>query len=186
MFLKKLDIVSDVNKIATELDQILNTTPWTESNQIGIKHRLGAADSWRDAAGSLYNRDTGKQLGQEKDFTEWSIDSAWYVRQQIHELETNLGIKTGRVRFMNLPPRRGLSVHRDKEVRYHLVLKTNSKSFMALSSNVNIEYSSDLPVTALCFNIPQDGHWWRVDTTQTHWVYNGGDINRIHLVVCGL
>jgi hypothetical protein len=186
MFLKKLDICSDVNKITTELDSILNTNPWTESNQIGIKCRPGAADPWRDAVGSLNDPVTRIRLANEVDFTEWVVDNTWYVRQQIHELENKLEIETGRVRFMNLPPRRGLSVHQDKEVRYHLVLKTNIKSFMSLSSEVNIEYSSDLPVTALCFNMPQDGHWWRVDTTKTHWVYNGGDTNRIHLVVCGL
>jgi hypothetical protein len=186
MFLKKLDICSDVNKIATELNTILNTNPWTDSNQIGIKFRPGALNPWRDAVGSLNDPVTRIRLANEVDFTEWVVDNTWYVRQQIHELENNLGIKTGRVRFMNLPPRRGLSVHRDLEVRYHLVLKTNTKSFMSLSSDMNVEYPSDLPVTALCFNMPQDGHWWRVDTTQTHWVYNGGDTNRIHLVVCGV
>jgi hypothetical protein len=186
MFLKKLDIVSNVSEITAELNKILNINPWTQSNQIGIRHRPGALDPWSDAVGSLNDPITRARLSNEVDFTEWTVDNTWYVRQQIHELENNLGIKTGRVRFMNLPPRRGLSVHKDLEVRYHLVLKTNAKSFMSLSSDVNIDYSSDLPVTALCFNMPQDGHWWRVDTTKTHWVYNGGDTNRIHLVVCGL
>jgi hypothetical protein len=32
MFLKKLDIVSNVNEITAELDKILNINPWAESN----------------------------------------------------------------------------------------------------------------------------------------------------------
>jgi hypothetical protein len=32
MFLKKLDIVSEVSKIVAELETILNINPWTESN----------------------------------------------------------------------------------------------------------------------------------------------------------
>jgi hypothetical protein len=186
MFLRKLELSSNTDIISNELNRILEVNPWGNDNQIGLKHRVGADNHWKDAVGSLYDKNANLRLGVESDFTQWSIDQNWYVRQQIEILENTLGIKTGRIRFMNLLPRRGLSVHRDDEIRYHLVLSTNPKSFVAMATNFEIREQSDLPTTATCFHIPHDNNWYEVDTTQTHWVYNGGDSPRVHLVVCGL
>lgn len=178
--------MSDSDRVVDDLSKILEINPWGNANQIGLRHRLDVEDKWKDSVGSLYDRVNEVKLGSESDFTEWGIDQNWYVRQQIEILENTLGIKTGRVRFMNLLPRRGLSVHRDDEVRYHLVLKTNPKSFISVATNFEMMDQSDLPVAATCFHMPKDNHWYEVDTRQIHWVYNGGDENRVHLVVCGL
>jgi hypothetical protein len=186
MFLKKLSIQSDRRQVLSELGTVLQAREWGESNQIGLRHRPGATDRWGDAIGSLYNRRDNIKLDAETSFTEWTIEGDWYTRQQIELLQTTLGVQIGRVRFMRLLPKCGLSVHRDDEVRYHLVLKTNPKAYMARASNFVIPQNSAEPVVATCYHMPADGHWWRVDTRETHWVYNGGDEERIHLVVCGV
>jgi hypothetical protein len=74
-----------------------------------------------------------------------------------------------------------LSVHKDKEIRYHLVLKTNNNSYIC--QHINASQNSLNPI-AVCYHIPKDGNWYKVDTKRNHWVYNGGNEERIHLVVC--
>ena len=54
--------------------------------------------------------------------------------------------------------------------------------FRSFNTN-NDEY---LGIKANCYHLPMDGQWYKVDTTKTHWVYNGGDSPRIHLVVCAI
>ena len=186
MFLEKLLLQSDYTRVLTELDTILTSHEWGRNNQIGLRHQSGASDPWTDAVGSLYNRQEQIKISSESMFTEWTVNSDSYTRQQIEELQDSLGIEIGRVRFMRLLPKTGLSVHRDDEVRYHLVLKTNPTSYIACASDFVVEQNSSEPVLATCYHIPADGNWWRVDTRQTHWVYNGGWEERIHLVVCGV
>jgi hypothetical protein len=171
--------------IEIDLKRTLEQCPWGDRNQIGLRHRLGAKNIWTDAVGSLYDREKEVKLSTEDEFTEWSIDDTWYVRGAIERLQEQVG-NIGRVRFMRLLPKTGLSVHRDDEVRYHLVLKTNPKAYIARASNFVIERHSSEPVVSTCYHIPLDSHWWKVDTREVHWVYNGGDEERIHLVVCGV
>jgi hypothetical protein len=75
---------------------------------------------------------------------------------------------------MRLMPKTGLSVHADSSVRYHFVLKTNPHAYIAHTFQAG----------ALCFHIPADDTFYKVDTTKHHFVYNGGHEPRIHLVVC--
>lgn len=184
MHIKKLEFTSDYGSMLTEYNAITSKVPWLPLNQIGLTSRPGATDVWRDAGGSLYNRATGEKLGNECDFTVWNIASRNYIRQQIEALARYENTSIGRVRIMKLMPKCGLSVHKDLEIRYHYVFQTNKKSFFCYNESA-IREDSDLPVTAVCYHIPQDGHWYKADTTKVHWVYNGGDTERIHLVVCG-
>lgn len=185
MFIKRLEEISDLSKVNEEFNSILSSVGWGQLNQLGFKHRPGAEHPWFDAAGSLFNRQTGELISDESDYSEWTVDSNSYIRQQIEMLERNHGFKCGRVRVMRLMPRSGLSVHQDQEVRYHLVLKTNQKSYIAHRVVDNNPDRSVLPSTAVCYHLPMDGTWYEVDTREVHWVYNGGDDERIHLVVCG-
>jgi hypothetical protein len=142
-------------------------------------------NKWFDACGSLYDKIRSVKVSEEFDFTEWNLDQNSYIRQQIETLERNHNLTCGRVRIMRLLPHVGLSVHRDDEVRYHLVLKTNPKAYIAHNVVDNNPERSVLPTTSVCYHIPMDGYWYMVDTRQIHWVYNGGEEERIHLVVCG-
>jgi hypothetical protein len=191
MFLKKLDITSDSNRINNDLITILETqTAWSENdniwhmrNQVGLTSRPDSIDPWQDCIGSKYDYKNDVYLFNENDFTRWNIDQSWYVRQQLELLRDTLGIELGRIRFMRLLPRTGLSVHRDYELRYHLVLKTNPA--VVFAHHVTTDSDIELPSVAQCYHIPQDNHWYELDAREPHWVYNGGEQERIHLVVCG-
>lgn len=188
MFIEKLKIQSDIKIISKELDRILLEQPWEPRNQIGLTRRKTYlpehGSPWNDCVGSLYDDDTRDYVADETDYNIWNIDSDWYTRQEIEKLSNNK-FSLGRVRFMLLKPKTGLTVHNDREFRYHLVLKTNKRSYVSYN-NLSIDKEKcQLPSVANCYHIPADGYWYRVDTTKKHWVYNGGKTDRIHLVVCG-
>lgn len=183
MFIKKLGFGSDLEKMRGELSHILAITDWGMKNQIGLNYREGADDTWHDAAGSLYNRDTGDFVSDEYSFNKWN-KLPEYLAQQLKNLAQLENIKVGRVRFMRLQPKTGLSVHKDREFRYHFVIKTNPHAYIAHEMSKKIDLS-DVPLTGITYHIPCDSSWYKVDTTQVHYVYNGGNEERIHLVVCG-
>jgi hypothetical protein len=183
MFIKKLPLVSDAQSMTDSLDEILNITDWGDKNQIGLNYRVGSTDTWHDAAGSLYDRVTGNFISDEYAFDQWN-SLPQYLADQLKNLVAAEGIKVGRVRFMRLMPKTGLSVHQDREFRYHFVIKTNPHAYIAHEIIKKIDLS-DVPMTGVTYHLPCDSSWYKVDTTQTHYVYNGGSEERIHLVVCG-
>jgi len=180
-FISKTNLSIDVEKVNADLNHLLTLFHWSLPtspihNQIGIRHRATAEDIWLDASGSLYNKELGRFTGQEGDFSEWNPNLPEYTRSAIEQLMLSENIKIGRARFMLAPPRRGLTVHRDFEMRYHLVLKTNPHAFFGEKVN-----EGDL--TAKCYHMPADGYFYKVDTTRDHFIYNGGMEDRIHLVL---
>lgn len=179
MFIVKTQLESNVDKIQVDLTKVLEKTPWI-NNQIGLRHRINALDKFSDCVGSLFSKQENKFIASEYEFNQWSIDNL-YLQEQIENLCSLEKFTLGRVRFIRLLPKTGLSVHKDKEVRYHLVLTTNSNSYICHNTNTDV---NSLNQIAVCYHIPKDGFWYKVDTRETHWVYNGGLSERIHLVVC--
>lgn len=184
MTIKKLSLQSNLalcQKISSDIEASVG---WGHTNQIGLRCKINSVDPWFDSAGSLYSQETKSYLGSESDFTVWNLNTDNYLRQQIEKLQELEKFSINRVRIMRLLPLRGLSVHRDSEVRYHLVLKTNPKAYFAFTDNIEVS-STDVTEIGKFYHIPSDGHWYFVDTTKFHYVYNGGSEERIHLVVCG-
>lgn len=174
MFITKLPLSLNLEQALVDLDSVVSRSDWVPHNQIGLTCRATATDIWKDAAGSLFDRVKMKRLANESDFNVWNVNS--YTKEMIHQLESLEGFKCGRVRYMRLSPKTGLSLHVDETVRYHLVLKTNPTSFFAFG----VEGKEEL---AHCYHIPADGYFYRVDTTVPHFVYNAGNEDRIHLVI---
>lgn len=171
----------DLKLMQVAANTIIQQVGWGSKDQIGLTYRPGSENPWFDAAGSLYDRESKRMLAQEKDFSQYNPIPT-FLKEALSELERNQKIKFGRIRLMKLTPRRGLSVHYDAETRYHYVLDTNPKAFICVQNN----NSSGLECRAQCYHLPSDGQWYHVDTRQTHWVYNGGDRDRIHLVLSTL
>ena len=97
-----------------------------------------------------------------------------YTKQIVLDAAAKCQASVGRVRYMRLMPKTGLTVHRDSEHRLHYVLETNPYSYVC----------NHLENAALCRHLPADNNFHLVDTTQDHFVYNGGKTERIHLVIC--
>lgn len=186
-FIEKLNFSADLDKMTSDLNSFLSRHPFPDTtfinnnrkyhaNQLGLKYRKGCDYPLGDSGDSLFDVKTLSFTGKESDFTEW-VDVEPYTKQVIENLAKELGTEFGRIRYMRLMPKTGLSVHPDFEVRYHYVFKTNKYAFFG---DATVE--GDL--SAKCYHIPSDGYFYKVDTTRPHFVFNGGWEPRIHLVIC--
>jgi Aspartyl/Asparaginyl beta-hydroxylase len=177
-FITKLDISVDTALVIQDLKTIIQQcSSWEPYNQIGLRHRLGSSDQWKDSAGGLYDRDSKVQLAKESDFQNWNDNIPVYTKSILEDLALKEGITWGRIRFMRSMPKTGLSMHTDDEPRYHLVLWTNPNAIFG-------ECYKNNAVRSICYHLPSDSHWYKVDTTREHFVYNGGWAPRVHLVCC--
>ena len=146
-------------------------------NQIGITYRIGAKNIILDASGSLYDKEKKLFIAKESDFTEINPNMGQYTKNILATLAEQEHTKFGRIRYMRLLPKTGLSIHADLEMIYHFVLETNRYALFG-------DASPDLDMAAKCYHMPADGHFYKVDTTREHFVFNGGWEPRIHLVIC--
>ncbi len=178
-FIEKTSIVADHTKMLEDLHFVLEKTKFSDNGQIGLTHRPGSDNPWHDAVGSLYDKKTSTIIARENEFTEWHKDVPAYTKEILIKLSTSFNFTPGRIRYMRLKSKTGLSVHKDLEQRYHYVLDTNEKSYMLLSEQYD---GADVRG----WHIPLDGHFYKVDTTREHFVYNGGFTDRIHLVICAV
>ena len=186
-FIQKLNFAADFNLMSNDLNEFVDSNPWPESsymmgdkkyhaNQLGLTYRKNCENPLGDAGGSLIDPVTKTIVGKESDFTEWN-DIGPYTKDIIESLSEYTGFKFGRVRYMRLMPKTGLSVHADFETRYHYVFKTNKYAYFG-------EHVENDELAAKCYHIPDDGYFYKVDTTREHFVFNGGWEPRIHLVIC--
>jgi len=182
MSIRKTEINADIEQMSKDLETVLLHRPWPEvvdvGNQIGLRHRPNPQDPWLDSHGSLYDKEQQIFVAKEQDFSVWNSLVPNYTKSIIEELANKEKFTIGRVRYMRQPPKRGLSVHKDIETRYHFVLKTNPYAFFG--------FTQPGPITAQCYHIPSDGYFYHADTTLEHFVYNGGWEDRIHLVICAV
>ncbi len=174
MSVEKLTFTADVDQINNDLIEILKVTQWEPQNQIGLTYRSGATDLYKDAVGSLYK--DNKVIAREDDFTEMNERLPFYTNMILREFAKFQKIKLGRVRFMRLMPKTGLTFHADTTERYHLVLKTN------ISAMLGFRTFKDNMIAG-CYHLPKDGHFYKVDTTKQHFAYNAGKEERIHIVI---
>lgn len=180
MLITKTDITVDLDQMRKDLEHVLTLQKWPNPpyetelphNQICLNHIDGSSEPWVEGAGSL--RKSGLK---EIDFTVLNKDLPTYTRTVLENLAEQQGVKFGRIRYMRLPSKSGLSVHYDDEQRYHLVLQTNR---FAMFGHV---YEGDEELGKV-YHMPADGTFYKVDTRLTHFVYNGGWEDRIHLVIC--
>ena len=183
-FIEKTNINADIQFMLSDLNHIINLIGWPEpqrigdkfysGNQIGLKCRKDCKYPLLDGIGSTYDKEKNIFLSQESDFTEYVDIIPEYTKNIIMDLEVRENIKFGRIRLMRLLSKNGLSVHKDLETRYHYVYETNPNAFFGERLTGEI--------SAQCFHIPNDGYFYKVDTTREHFVYNGGWEPRIHLV----
>ena len=181
----KLEYTADYPKMCEDLQSVLQIILWPQAsangspvaNQIGLTHRKTAQDKWLDAAGSLIDRSTGAILARESDFSEINDQLPEYTKLILLKLTKDENFILGRVRYMRLNPKTGLSIHADQEERYHYVLRTTPYALFG-------EYTGEPELPAKCYHIPADGHFYHVNTRLPHFVYNGGSEPRIHLVIC--
>lgn len=182
-FITRLDFRADPNQLMADLRSLIPLVPDWEThrtNQIGLRCRPGASDPWNDAVGSLTDPDGQNRRASEADFTEWCPAVPGYTRAVLEALASVMSIRWGRIRFMRTMPSRGLTMHRDTERRFHMVLETNPSAILGEC------YQGTGMERCRGYHLPRDGHWYLVDTRREHFAYNGGREPRIHLVACAI
>lgn len=185
MFIEKINFQVDLNQMLKDLSATENLVGWPKyfesngrayhANQIGLTYRPGAEHPWNDASGSLYDKELKHFIGKESDFSLWNPVGE-YTKNVIEKLSQHTGKKFGRIRYMMLLPKSGLSVHSDFEPRYHFVLKTNPFAYFLDCTPVE-------GLEAKAYHLPADGYFYKTDTLRNHTVFNGGWEPRIHLVL---
>lgn len=182
MLINKLDFQVDMVQIKKDFDSVLLKAPWPQSplgtdlvgNQISLRHRPEHED-WYDGIGSLKDKD-GVEFAKEEDFSVWHKDVPEYTKTVLEQLSEKNQVKFGRIRYMRLLGKTGLRVHYDFEYRYHLAVITNRFAMFGYY------YEGKEPEVATCYHIPNNGHFYMVDTRLPHFVYNGSWDDRVHLV----
>ena len=87
--------------------------------------------------------------------------------EEVYNLITSK-FKLGRVRFLMKPPRSCLSWHRDPEMRLHIPIITNEGCRMIIEDT--------------SFHMPSNGNGYITDNTKYHNLFNGSEVDRVHLV----
>ena len=159
-FIEKLDFNIDLGQAQQDLETILSIQPWPErilvnevtypANQLGLTYRQGSSIPWIDAAGSLVDPKTGTVFGKESDFTEFNSSVPKYTKSILSQLAEQQNTKFGRIRYMRLMPKTGLTIHHDLEKRYHLALETNPFALFGeyISCPVNNTYFAGVNLCA--------------------------------------
>jgi hypothetical protein len=162
----------DIGCLQQELKTLRHTHPFSGDlkNCISLTQIPGTSEDPRgifwipSAEGGEEQRerrvDEGKYTLFNPEFTET------YFKTVYEELLTKFEL--GRVRLLKLEPRTCLSYHRDPEPRIHIPLTTNPGALMI--------------VDQFAVNLPANGHVYYTNTLKYHSVFNGGEIERIHLV----
>ena len=161
----------------------LRVLHWPQCGQICLNTKLGKEDDYELGAGSLVldwdknystevNNITNINISKKTDNlleTDFTILCNQFKNTDFELLYNELNSRyiLGRVRLMNLNPKKCLSWHKDDTPRLHYPLHTQEGCFMIIEDEV-----MHLPLST----------WMMTETTKNHTAFNGSKESRIHLV----
>lgn len=173
-----LEVQFDAMILKTEMMDLLQEPyaqdAWSTFSQLGLTHRPGTHESaiYRDACGSLYDKDTRQMLAETSQFDQLSTDKSYinYVISRVKVIAGEYGRKVGRVRFMKQDAKTCLSLHRDlDEFRFHVPIQTFNSAFFVIADQV-------------C-RMPREGNMYLLNTKVPHTIVNADYTkSRIHLL----
>ena len=179
MNFEKLDIKFDIQKLQLATNELFSQMSWQQHVVKGLcMTQIPGDPSSADGdklRGVFYTKpdSSGEEVQREKaidesHYTEFVEDfKGTYFEEVYNKLSKHY--KLGRVRLLLLEPRNSLSWHRDPEPRLHIPIFTNPGAHVVVDDRVK--------------HLPADGGVWFTDTRNYHTVFNGGEENRIHLVM---
>ncbi len=167
-------VVFDTEEILRAHQQFLDRVPPAPSGRpedrfrrLGLTHRAGAADPWRDAGTGQFDQTTGEKRFEEAEFTVFNqaLEDTYF-----HHIYQSLPFRTGRVRLVTLSPGDLYHMHSDASRVAHLAITTNEDSrFLYRSGGTH--------------HVPVDGRIRVFNTRLPHSAYNAGQTDRIHLTM---
>lgn len=162
----QLDYCFDLEAIRDDVNTVLSRYPFGHTRQLCLTHTKLMLDSKEKIYAGTGTLPAGIW---EYDFTEFNQEfKSTSLEQAYQKLLPHFHI--GRVRIAQLPPRQCYSMHIDTSIyRYHLAVVTNPFSYITYCHGE-------------MFQIPSDGHLYRMNTRLRHSAFNGGTEDRIHLL----
>lgn len=161
-------ILQDINNYIFKDSEFSNDL-FELHNQISLRE----SSSWFNGVGSLFDYDKGIFLSSTKDYnvTSKKLEGSYLAKviSEVESLAEHEGVKIGRIRIMQLPPKTCYTLHVDpEEFRYHIPLITSYQCFFIISQDV--------------FRMPQVGRLYKFKTNSEHTAVNASFKNRLHLV----
>ncbi len=141
--------------------------PEDRYRRLGLTHRDGAEDPWRDAGTGQYDQETGLARFAESDFTQFNeaLRDTYF-----HSVFQSLPFRVGRMRLVALEPSEIYHMHTDASRVAHLAITTNEDArFLYRSGGTH--------------HVPVDGRIRVFNTRQPHSAYNAGATSRVHLTM---
>ena len=183
---QRQDVKFDINKLQNAYKDVLKIKEFSvvkgvsNFGAISLTQIPGDPDSiiGSKARGIFWTKPdkTGKEVVRDEQIDEAAysefidIYKDTYFKEVFETLSAKY--KLGRVRILLKEPRSTLSWHRDPEPRLHIPIITNPGSIMVIDN--------------VAKHLPADGSVWITNNTKYHNAFNGGEVDRIHLVACVL
>ncbi|HET8682686.1 MAG TPA: aspartyl/asparaginyl beta-hydroxylase domain-containing protein [Micromonosporaceae bacterium] len=137
------------------------------STGLGLTHRPGVDDPWRDAGIGQFDQSTGRKRYEEDEFSEFNQACRDLV---FYDIYRSMPFRVGRMRLITLSPVDMYHMHTDSTRKAHVAIDTNEDCRLFFR-------------TGLTYHVPEDGRVHVFDTRTHHSAYNAGQTDRVHLVM---
>lgn len=161
------EIVAAYHQYLERLPDAPSGKPEDRLRRLGLTHRAGAADPWRDAGTGQFNQETGEKNFEESEFAFFNeaLKDIYF-----HELYRQLPFRPGRMRLVTLHPGEIYHMHTDHSRVAHVAIQTNEDCRLLFRSGHT-------------YHVPTDGRVHILNTLRHHSAYNAGATDRIHLTM---
>jgi len=180
----------ETRRLVVAMSQVVQRANWSDSNQISLSCREGEQEfnEWVYAHGDPvrpFTRD-GHVIHQESDFGGF-LKGFETASPYFFEIWKHLVSEYGhvyRMRLIKLRPRTCLSFHADYNRRIHIPIISNDRCYMVINeTDQHPPKNSSTHVDSLeTHRLSADGSMYLVDTRHPHTAFNGGEVDRVHLV----
>ncbi|MFI9778719.1 aspartyl/asparaginyl beta-hydroxylase domain-containing protein [Streptomyces sp. NPDC051956] len=167
-------LVFDPVEIRRAHQQFLDRVPPAPSGRpedrfrrLGLTHRPGAEDPWRDAGTGQFDQVSGERRFEEAEF---SVFNEELSDTYFHHILSSLPFRVGRTRLVTLHPSEIYHMHCDASRVAHLAIETNEDSRFLYRAGTT-------------HHVPVDGRIRVFNTKLPHSAYNAGASDRIHLTM---
>ena len=180
--IQRLNMSFDIDKLQAALQECLRRVDYMGNLQdqgfasLPLTQRPGQTE-WteNDLSGRFWTRgddryveEPREDLVPEIDFSEFNpMFAGTYFEEVMAALREHFPI--GRTRILSKSMYNCNSWHRDPEPRLHIPIHTNPGALMAINHHVT--------------HLPADGSVYFTDTRAYHTAMNGGETNRVHIVI---
>lgn len=161
MLIHRIEPILDLKELTAQVQELVAKVGF-KSNQIICQGRTTDVEDWHLGVGRIYEL----EHKNEDEYTNIFPSLAGTVLEKY--IKRYNGFRT---RIMTVPPRHCYSVHRDPSPRIHIPLITNKECWMVW------------PYDKENVKMPAQFSYW-ADTTKHHTFLNGGEEDRIHIVMC--